>query len=96
MSTKQSAKMQALVNWLYGNYCTRKCHDETWKQQVHVKKLQELAKKMEGTMMTHSQFIAMLRHDKTICNLSDDDWNNRRWSWRMTGCQICKMLRLEF
>lgn len=93
---KKPAKIQNLVNWFYGNYCTRKCHDDLEKQQSHYPKLRELAKKMEGAEMTHQEFLSMLRSDKTICDLSDEEWKNRKFSWNKTDCPICKALKIRF
>jgi len=87
---KKPAKMQSLVNWFYGNYCTRKCYEENEKAYKHWLKLQELAKRMEGIEMTHAAFLSMIRSDKTICDLSDEEWKKRKWSWKRTECEICK------
>lgn len=93
---KKPAKIQHLVNWFFGNYCTRKCYDEFEKQREHWDKLQELAKKMEGTEMTHKEFLSMIRSDKMICDLSDDEWKRRKWSWKRSDCVICKKLGVRF
>ena len=71
---KKPAKIQTLVNCFYGNYCTRKCCNDEERQQNHYPKLRELAEKMEGMEMTHREFLSMLRTDKTICDLSDEEW----------------------
>ena len=86
---KMPAKIQHLVNWFYGNYCTRKCYEEIDKQREHWEKLQELAKRMEGTEMLHREFLSMLRSDKTICDLSDEEWKGRKWSWKRMDCRVC-------
>lgn len=91
---KKLAKIQTLVNWFYGNYCTRKCYEEIGKQKGHWFKLQELAKKLEGIEMTHKEFLIMIRNDKTICDLSDEEWKKRKFSWK-TDCEICRKLEIR-
>ena len=93
---KKPAKIQSLVNWFYGNYCVRKCYDEIEKQRGHWDKLQELAKKLEGVEMTHSEFLNMIRNDGTICDLSEEEWKKRKFSWKHTDCPICKGLGIRF
>ena len=96
ITTKKPAKIQTSVNWFYGNYCATKCHDDEERQQDHYPKLRELAEKMESVEMTHQEFLSMLRTDKTICDLSDDEWKNRKFSWKKTDCPICKKLGIVF
>ena len=93
---KKPYKIQHVANWFFGNYCTRKCYEEIGKQKEHWDKLQELAKKLEGTEMTHSEFLLMIRSDKTICNLNDEEWKNRKFSWKSTECEICRKLEVRF
>ncbi len=93
---KKPYKIQQVVNWFFGNYCTRKCYEENEKQYEHWVKLRELAKKLEGTEMMHKGFLLMIRTDKTICNLSDEEWRKRKFSWKHTDCQICKGLGIRF
>ena len=93
---KKPAKIQTLVNWFYGTYCVTKCHDDEERQQAHYPKLQELAKKLENAEMTHKGFLIMLRNDKTICDLSDEEWKKRKFSWKKTDCPICKGLGIRF
>ena len=89
---KQPQKISTLVNWFYGNYCTRKCYGDEQTQQEHYPKLRELAQKLEGTTMTHRQFLNLIRNDKTICNLSDDECKKRKFSWKNTNCALCRKL----
>ena len=84
VKVKKPVKIQHLINWFFGNYCARKCYDEVEKQREHWDKLQELAKRLEGVEMTHSEFLSMIRNDRTICDLSDEEWKKRKWSWRRT------------
>ncbi|MBI5390467.1 hypothetical protein HZB02_03190 [Candidatus Woesearchaeota archaeon] len=88
-------KIQHLVNWFHGNYCTRKCSDEIEKQHEHWEKLQELARRLDGVEMTHAAFLSMMRSDKTICDLSDDEWKQRKWSWKSTDCIVCKRIGMR-
>lgn len=89
---KKAVPVKQLVNWFYGNYCTRKCYSDEKRQKEHVPKLYELAKKLEGTLMTHQQFLEMLRTDKTICDLSDEEWKGRKFSWKNHDCLLCRKL----
>ena len=93
---KKAVNIKSLVNWFYGNYCTRKCYHDLERQRAHYPKLQELAKRLEGTEMTHKEFLIMIRNDRTICDLSDEEWKNRKFSWRSTDCPICKGLGIRF
>jgi len=96
MQAKKPAKIQHLVNWFFSNYCTRKCYEENEKAYQHWLKLQELAKRLEGVEMTHSEFLSMIRNDKTICDLSDEEWRKRKWSWKRTDCEICRKMGMGF
>ena len=87
---KKAVPIKQLVNWYYGNYCTRKCYDDEKRQKEHYPKLLELAHKLQRTMMTHRDFLNLLRNDRTICDLSDEEWKNRKFSWRNDDCMVCK------
>ncbi len=95
MIEKKPAKIRHLVNWYYGNFCTRKCYERLDLQRMHYPKLQELANKLEGIEMTHKDFLNMLRNDRTICTLSDEEWKNSKFSWKHNGCDICKALGIK-
>lgn len=92
---KKAVPVQQLVNWYYGNYCTRKCYNDDKRQQEHYPKLQELAIKLKGVMMTHREFLDLLRTDKTICDLSEEEWKNRKFSWKNTDCIACRGLGIR-
>ncbi len=89
------AHLRALVNWFHGNYCARKCHHDEERQERHYPLLQELARALDGTEMTHAAFLGMLRGDRTICDLSDEEWRERKFSWKQKGCGICAGLFLH-
>lgn len=91
---KKPVKMQHIVNWFFGNYCTRKCHNDEKRQREHYPKLTILAKKLDNLEMTHKEFISLLRSDKTICDLSDKEWNSRKGFWKSHNCIICKKFGL--
>ncbi len=93
---KKPVKIQTAVNWFFGNCCARKCYDENEKRYEHWLKLQELAKRMEGVEMAHSEFLSMIRNDKTICNLSDEEWKKRKFSWKRTECALCRAAGIRF
>lgn len=92
---KKALSVQQLVHWYYGNYCTRKCYNDDRRQEEHLPKLKELAAKLKCVKMTHREFLELLRLDKTICDLSDDEWNNRTFSWKNTDCIICKKFGIK-
>ncbi|MBN2422388.1 hypothetical protein JXB41_04110 [Candidatus Woesearchaeota archaeon] len=92
---KRPVKIRHLVNWFHGNYCTRKCYEREELHNEHWPKLDELARKLEGTEMTHRDFLNMLRTDRTICTLSDDEWKNARFSWRHDDCPLCRMMGMR-
>lgn len=92
MDMKKPEKISTLVNWFHGNYCARKCYGDEQTQQQHYPKLRELAQKLEGTTMTHGQFLSLMRSDKTICTLSDEEWKTRKFSWKNTNCAFCRRL----
>ncbi|MBI2139265.1 hypothetical protein HYU13_06760 [Candidatus Woesearchaeota archaeon] len=52
--------------------------------------MQELAKRMEGVEMAHGEFLAMMRSDKTICDLSEEEWKSRKWSWKREDYMVRK------
>ena len=87
---KETVPIQRLVNWYYGNYCTRKCYNDEKRQEEHVPKLYELAQKLKNVKMTHKDFLILLRSDRTVCDLSDEEWKNRTFSWKNDNCLVCK------
>ena len=92
---KKQYAIKSIANWFFGNYCMRKCRDEQDPAYEHWLKLQELANKLEGTQMTHRQFLDMMRSDKTICNLSDEEWEKRKFSFK-NDCVVCKRFGIRF
>ncbi len=92
---KKKVPLKQLVNWYYSNYCTRKCYNDEKRQEEHLPKLQELAKRLENVKMTHQHFLILLRSDKTICNLSDEEWKSIHFSWKNTNCPVCRKFRIR-
>lgn len=45
---------------------------------------------MEGVEMAHGEFLAMMRSDKTICDLSEEEWKSRKWSWKREDYMVRK------
>ena len=89
---KPSVSIKSLVNWYYGNYCTRKCYEDEKRIRDHYPKLQRLAEKLGDIKMTHQEFLSMMRADKTICDLSDEEWKRRKFSWKHPECPLCRKL----
>ena len=92
---KKAVKIKSLVNWFYGNYCTRKCYNNIGRQREHFEKLQKLADNLDGLEMTHKDFLHMLRSDRVICNLSDEEWKNAKFSWSRNNCMLCRKLGIK-
>jgi len=46
--------------------------------------------------MTHKEFLSMIRNDRTICDLNDEEWKKRKFSWKKTDCLICTKLGIRF
>ena len=87
--------MSVTINWYYSNYCTRKCYNDEKRHEEHIPKLRELATKLKRVKMTHQEFLNLLRNDKTICDLSNEEWNNRNFSWNETDCVVCKKFGIK-
>ena len=69
-----------------------KCRDDDPRLNTYYRKLQELAQKLSGTAMSHSQFLVMMRSDKTICDLSNEEWKKRKFSYKSKDCLLCRKL----
>ena len=89
---KKEYKIQHLVNWYFGNYCVKKCHDDLEIQKNHWEQLQEFARKNPNLQMTHKEFIEFFAKDMTICKF-DCVERERMPSWKEVKreeCILCK------
>ena len=68
-STKQY-HVQRVVNWYYGNFCTRKCFNKEERLKDCQEKLQQFADADKGMMITHKLFKDLIDSgDLKICRL---------------------------
>ena len=92
MEEKREYKIQHLVNWYFGNYCVKKCHDDLEIQKNHWEQLQEFARKNPHLQMTHKEFMEFFAKDMTICKFGYVE-RRRMPSWKEVKreeCIICK------
>jgi hypothetical protein len=69
VSTKKYP-IQRIINWYYGNFCTRKCFNKEERIFDCHLKFQQFLDKNQGLMMTHKEFKDILDNDDLkICKL---------------------------
>lgn len=62
--------IQRVVNWYYGNFCTRKCFNKDNRLEDCGKKLQFFVDQNKDLMITHKEFKDMFDSDDIkICKL---------------------------
>lgn len=88
-STKKYS-VRHLVNWYYGNYCTRKCFDKEERLLRHGQWLQDFAKKHQNLMMTHKEFLDLFHNQMPLCAL-EEGFKKRPVFWKLFE----KLLRIE-
>lgn len=94
---KKEYSIQHLVNWYFGNYCVKKCHDDDKILEDHWDKLQEFAKKSPNLKMTHKEFIEFFARHITIC-IFDYKERKRMPSWKEVPreeCIVCKKFGIK-
>ena len=79
---KKEYPIRNLVNWYFGNYCSRKCFDDLDRLVDHRDKLQEFAKKNPKLKMTHREFLELFNNHMKICTL-DDSFKRKAIFWKM-------------
>lgn len=50
-----------VLNWFYGNICTKKCYDDQDKQNKCYEKMKKMIKKHEDYLIYHKIFIRVIR-----------------------------------
>ena len=71
-----------LVNWYYGNYCTRKCFDKEERLFQHSEWLREFAEKHKQLTMTHKEFLILFHDHMSLCTLKDS-FKRRSIGWKL-------------
>ena len=61
-----------VLNWFYGNICTRKCYSDVEKQLRCKDKMLEIIKGHENYMITHKMFIKVMREKHNVCDISEE------------------------
>jgi hypothetical protein len=65
--------IQRVVNWYYGNFCTRKCFNKENRIAECQQKLQFFVNQNKNLMITHKEFKDMIDNDNIkICCLPRD------------------------
>ncbi len=78
----QKYPFQHLVNWYFGNYCTRKCFDKDERLGEHYKKLQTIAEKNPLVLMTRRDFLDLFNDHLKICTL-EENFKRRYIGWKL-------------
>ena len=74
--------IQRVVNWYYGNFCTRKCFNKEERLMDCHKKFQLLVNQNKGLMITHKEFKDLLDSDDIkICKLKYN-FRKRTVGWK--------------
>ncbi|EKD71758.1 MAG: hypothetical protein ACD_46C00105G0003 [uncultured bacterium] len=68
-------KASHIINWFYGNICTRKCYYNTEKQRECHDKMVNMILGKESLLVSHKIFIKAVRQKYKICDLSENDFN---------------------
>lgn len=74
--------IQRIVNWYFGNFCTRKCFNKENRLMDCSKKLQLFSNQNKGLIITHKEFKDLLddNHIK-ICKLNHN-FKKRTVNWK--------------
>lgn len=67
----QKHKTIHVLNWFYGNICTKKCYDDLDKQKRCNDKMKKMIKEYEDYLIYHKTFIDVVREKHKICNISE-------------------------
>jgi len=79
---KKEYHIKRLVNWYFGNYCSRKCFDKKERLFDHYNKLMSFADKNQNLKMTHSDFLQLFNENMTLCTL-DKSFKRKSISWKL-------------
>lgn len=81
MTSKIKYPIQRVVNWYYGNFCTRKCFNKEERLMDCNEKFQLLVDKNKDLMITHIEFKDMLDNNNIkVCKLKHN-FRRRTVSW---------------
>ncbi len=81
MTSSTKYPVQRIINWYYGNFCTRKCFNKEGRMFDCHQKFQQLADLSKELMMTHKEFKDMIDTDEIkICKLGSN--------YEIRGCPL--------
>jgi hypothetical protein len=73
--------VRRVVNWYYGNFCTRKCFNKEERLRDCWEKLQRFANAGKGLMITHKCFKELIDNDcLLVCKLGSN-FRRRTVGW---------------
>jgi len=74
--------IQKVVNWYYGNFCTRKCFDKEERMLDCYKKMCSIVESTNNMLITHKEFKDMIDNDLIkICKLKPS-FRRRTIGWK--------------
>ena len=82
MAEKKPYPVQHVVNWYFGNFCTRKCFDKDERLKNCWDKLQEFAKKNNGMMIRHKEFKDLFDNDDMRICLLCREFGRKTVGWK--------------
>ena len=82
MSSTIKYPLQRVVNWYYGNFCTRKCFNKEERLFDCHKKLELLISKNRGLTITHKEFKDLIDNDGIIICKLKPRFRKRTASWQ--------------
>ena len=93
---KREYPVQQVVNWFFGNYCTRKCLEKDGQLFKCRQKLEEFAEKHSGTIR-HREFLELMQNGLNICELPAEQKTKaisyKEFARKQDGdCPLCKKL----
>jgi len=74
-------KSKHALNWFYGNICTRKCYDDLNKQKKCYQKMQGIIKGYEDFLITHKDFIQVIRNKHQVCDLNEEIFKRKEYDF---------------
>ena len=82
MTSTITYSIQRIINWYYGNFCTRKCFNKAGRIEECYVKFQLIISKNKDLKMTHKEFKDLLDNgDINICKLGPN-FRRRTVGWK--------------
>ena len=79
---KKEYPIRQLVNWYFGNYCSRKCFDTEERLFDHQQKLMDFAEQNKNLKMTDADFLQFFNEHMIVCTLQDS-FKKKMVSWKL-------------